>query len=157
MNRQNIILNRAFKLVNRSKINCSDLDTCTVSRIRVQLSKLGDIVMSVRERIKKYKAVGGASDLVRVEVLVPKASRDVIITAAKECRTAHRAEKKKLLDSISVATERYGLRILDNIDLEKLDELPQKARIVANALMERGDGRAYAMGRKILDQLGNET
>jgi hypothetical protein len=110
--------------------------------------------MSVRERIKMYKEVGGASDLVRVEVLVPKASRDAIITAAGEYRAAHRAEKNKLLDFISVATERYGLRILDNIDLEKLDERPQKARVVANALMERGDARAYAMGRKILDQLG---
>jgi len=55
---------------------------------------------------------------------------------------------------IRIATERYGLRVFDNIDIEKLNDLPQKARVVANALMERGDARAYAMGRGMIIQLG---
>jgi hypothetical protein len=37
----------------------------------------------------------------------------------------------------------------------KLDDLRQKARIVANALMERGDARAYSMGRKMVSELGH--
>lgn len=111
--------------------------------------------MSAKERIKKYRETGGASDLVRVEVLVPKARRDEIVSAAAELRAAHRAEKTRLVEFISIATERYGLRVFDNIDLEKLNDLPQKARVVANALMERGDARAYVMGRKMIAQLGD--
>jgi len=111
--------------------------------------------MSAKERIKKYRETGGASDLVRVEVLVPKARRDEIVSAAAELRSAHRAEKSRLVEFIRIATERYGLRVFDNIDIEKLNDLPQKARVVANALMERGDARAYAMGRKMVVQLGD--
>jgi len=112
--------------------------------------------MSAKERIKRYRETGGASDLVRVEVLVPKAHRDEIVNVAAELRSAHRAEKGRLVEFIRVATERYGLRVFDNIDIEKLNNLRQKARVVANALIERGDARAYAMGRKMLSQLGEE-
>ena len=111
--------------------------------------------MAARERIKRYRESGGAHDLVRVEVLVPKASRHEILRAASGLRAAHRAKKERLADFIMTATELYGLRISDNIDLEKLTDLPQKARVVANALMERGDARAYAMGRKIVAELGD--
>ncbi|WP_413708941.1 hypothetical protein [Rhizobium sp. Rhizsp82] len=111
--------------------------------------------MSAKERIKKYRETGGASDLVRVEVLVPKARRDEIVSAAAELRSAHRDEKIRLAEFIRIATERYGLRVFDNIDIEKLNDLPQKVRVVANALMERGDARAYAMGRRMVVQLGD--
>lgn len=111
--------------------------------------------MSAKERIKRYRETGGASDLVRVEVLVPKAHRDEIVSAAAKLRRAHRAEKNRLSEFIRIATERYGLRVFDNIDIEKLDDLPQQARIVANALMERGDARAYAMGREMIARLGD--
>lgn len=82
-----------------------------------------------------------------------KARRDEIVSAAAKLRSAHRAERSRLVEFIKIATERYGLRVFDNIDIEKLDDLPQKARIVANALMERGDARAYAMGRKMVIEL----
>ncbi len=111
--------------------------------------------MPVKERIKRYRETGGASDLVRVEVLVPKARRDDIVNVAAEFRSAHRAEKARLAEFIRIATERYGLRVFDNIDIETLPDLRQKARVVANALMERGDARAYAMGRKMVSQLGD--
>lgn len=51
----------------------------------------------------------GASDLVKVEVLVPKARRDEIVNAAAELRSEHRAEKSRLVEFIRIATERYGL------------------------------------------------
>jgi len=111
--------------------------------------------MSAKERSKKYRDTGGTSDVVRAEVLVPKARRDEIARVAAEMSFAHRAEKGRLAEFIRIATERYGLRVFDNIDVEKLNDLSQKARVVANALMERGDARAYAMGRRIVDQLGN--
>lgn len=115
----------------------------------------GDVEMGARERIKKYRESGGAHDLVRVEVLVPRESRDEILRAASSLRAAHRARKDRLAAFIVTATELYGLRICDNIDLDTLTDLPQKARVVAHALMERGDARAYAMGRKITAELGD--
>lgn len=113
----------------------------------------GATAMAVNERIKRYRQTGGAADLVRVEVLVPRERRDEIVNAAAQLRAMHRAEKSRLVEFIKAATNRYGLRIFDNIDIEKLSDLPQKARVVANALMERGDARAYSMGRKMLSQL----
>lgn len=109
--------------------------------------------MAVNERIKRYRQSGGAADLVRVEVLVPREQRDEIVNAAAQLRAMHRAEKSRLVEFIKAATDRYGMRIFDNIDIEKLSDLPRKARVVANALMERGDARAYSMGRKMLSQL----
>jgi hypothetical protein len=109
--------------------------------------------MALNARIKRYRETGGAADLVRVEVLVPKARRDEIISVAADLRAAHRADKSQLNEFIKAATERYGLRVFDNIDIDKLSDLSQKAKIVAHALMERGDARAYAMGRKIISQL----
>ena len=111
--------------------------------------------MAARERSKKYRESGGAHDLVRVEVLVPKESREEILSAASGLRATHRARKVRLATFILTATELYGLRICDNIDVEKVTDLAEKARIVANALMERGDARAYAMGRTITAELGN--
>ncbi|HLP67212.1 MAG TPA: hypothetical protein VK181_06805 [Rhizobium sp.] len=74
---------------------------------------------------------------------------------AAEFRAEHRSEKARLAEFIRIATDRYGLRVFDNIDIERLNDLPQKARVVANALMERGDARAYALGRQMISQLGN--
>lgn len=81
-----------------------------------------------------------------VDVLLPK------IPSAK-LRCIRTAEASRLDDFIKIATEKYSLRIFDNIDIDKLGDISQRARVVANALMERGDARAYAMGRKMIIQL----
>ena len=109
--------------------------------------------MAVRDRIRKYRKVGGAADLVRVEVLVPAAEKQAILSAAKEIRDNHRKRKERLSEFLRLASERYGLRIFDNIDLSKIDNLDSRSRLVANALIERGDSRAYAMGRRILTEI----
>lgn len=109
--------------------------------------------MAFSERIRKYRQSGGAADLIRVEVLVPKSRRDDIVDLAAELRSLHRAGRDRLAEHMRLALERYGSRILDNIDLDKADDLAQRARLVAGALMERGDARAYAMGRKIMTDL----
>lgn len=93
---------------------------------------------------------GGASDLVRVEVLVPKARKKEVVTAAAKLRYTHRAEKSRIVHFIQNAAELHGPRIFDNIDIDKLSDLSQKARVVANAVMERGNARAYSMGRKMI-------
>ncbi|MCM2505344.1 hypothetical protein NDN16_16875 [Aureimonas altamirensis] len=43
----------------------------------------------------------------------------------------------------------YRDRVLDNLDLSAIDSMPARARVVATALMERGDARAFAIGREL--------
>lgn len=47
----------------------------------------------------------------------------------------------------------YGTRILDNIDLDRLPDLRSRAAVAARAMMERGDARAFWLGRRMLDRL----
>ncbi len=110
--------------------------------------------MAVRDRIQRYRKTGGASDLVRVEVLVPAARRDDILSQAAEMRAEYRQRKERLQEDIEEAVGRYGVCLLDNIDLDRLPDLAQKAKVIANALIERGDARAFAMGRRMLDEIG---
>ena len=108
--------------------------------------------MGVRERIQKYRQVGGASDLVRVEVLVPEKFRSEILGQAAELRARHRAKNALLQQHIDAALKLYSVRINDNIDLDKIADISEKSRLVGNALIERGDARAFALGRKILKE-----
>ncbi|WP_412064992.1 hypothetical protein [Rhizobium sp. SYY.PMSO] len=110
--------------------------------------------MAARDRIQRYRKTGGASDLVRVEVLVPAARRDDILSQAAEMRAEYRQRKERLQEDIEEAVGRYGVRLLDNIDLDRLPDLAQKAKVIANALIERGDARAFAMGCRMLDEIG---
>lgn len=47
----------------------------------------------------------------------------------------------------------YGTRILDNVDLDRLPDLRSRVGVAARAMMERGDARAFVMGRRMLDRL----
>jgi len=105
--------------------------------------------MSVRQRIKKYRSSGGAADLVRVEVLVPPFARDDIIRLAARLRSNHR-DSKELKGMCDRALSLYGPRILDNVDLDRLPDLRARAGVIARAMIERGDARAFALGREIL-------
>jgi hypothetical protein len=51
------------------------------------------------------------------------------------------------------ALRQYGARVLDNVDLSRLDGIAARAFVIAGALMERGDARAFALGRKILSSI----
>lgn len=105
--------------------------------------------MAVRQRIEKYRSSGGAADLVRVEVLVPPFAREAVLRLAAQLRSDHRENKdlRKLCDR---AFSRYGARILDNVDLDRLPSLRARAEVIARALMERGDALAFVLGREIL-------
>jgi len=109
--------------------------------------------MAVRDRVRRYREIGGAADLVRVEVLLPAAKRDQILDLAARLREEHRNHRKQLDNLIGEAIESYGVRVLDNIDLQRVPDTASKARIVANALMERGDARAFVLARKILSEV----
>jgi hypothetical protein len=110
--------------------------------------------MSVRKRIQKYRRSGGAADLVRVEVLVPSSARDEVLRLAERLRDDHRNGKhlraKHLQEMLDQALSLYGVRILDNVDLDRLPDLRARASVVANAMIERGDARAFALGRELL-------
>jgi len=51
------------------------------------------------------------------------------------------------------ALSQYGVRVLDNVDLSRLDGSAARGFVIARALMERGDARAFAMAREILSFL----
>lgn len=109
--------------------------------------------MTVRDRVRKYRESGGAADLVRVEVLVPASRRGEIVAAAAALRAEHRARKERLQEICTKAMERYAVRLFDNVDLGRVADPVRQARVIANALMERGDARAFVMGRRILAEL----
>jgi hypothetical protein len=109
--------------------------------------------MAVRQRIEKYRSSGGAADLVRVEVLVPPSGREDVVRLAARLRSDHR-DSKELQAMCDRALSLYGPRILDNVDLERLPDLRSRAGVIARAMIERGDARAFALGREILARVG---
>ncbi|MGF9563648.1 hypothetical protein [Neorhizobium sp. JUb45] len=109
--------------------------------------------MAIHDRIKRYRVSGGAADLVRVEVLVPSHKRQDILDNAATLRAGHRQKKQRLQELMDRALQLYSLRILDNIDLDRLPDIHDRSRVIANALMERGDARAFAIGRRLLAEM----
>jgi hypothetical protein len=110
--------------------------------------------MGARERIEKYRSSGGAADLVRVEVLVPAGGKPAVIELAAVLRAAERRKKATLESFLTKAMEHYGARVLDNIDLNEINDLSLKSKLVGNALIERGDARAFVLGRRLLEEAG---
>ena len=116
----------------------------------VQVLSIRELKLGVRERIEKYRSSGGAAGLVRVEVLVPVDRKADVLKLAASLRTGRRERDAALKRDLSKAIERYGARILDNVDLSAIADVSRKSIVVGNALIERGDARAYAMGRKLI-------
>jgi hypothetical protein len=110
--------------------------------------------VSVRKRIEKYRSSGGAADLVKVEVLVPPSSREAVLRLAAKLRSEHRDGRnlRKLCDR---ALSLYGARVLDNLDLDRVPDQRARAGVIARALMERGDARAFVLAREILGLAGS--
>jgi hypothetical protein len=111
-----------------------------------------DPMIAARKRVEKYRSEGGAADLARVEVLVPPSGRNEMLAFASRLRAEHRGNKelRSLYDN---ALRFYGTRIFDNVDLDRLPDLRSRAAVVARATIDRGDARAFAMGRQMLDRL----
>ena len=120
-------------------------------RNRDPLSLISKDMKPARQRIKKYRSEGGAADLARVEVLVPPSARKEILAAASRLRAEHRASKE-LRALYNKALALYC--ILDSVDLDRLPDLRSRAAVIARAMIDRGDARAFAMGRQMLDCLG---
>lgn len=111
-------------------------------------------MISAKKRIRKYRKEGGAADLVRVEVLIPPSGRDEVLAMASRMRADHRRTKELQL-LLDKALRLYGPRILDNVDLGRLPDLRSRAAVAARAMIDRGDARAFAMGRKMLDRVND--
>ena len=105
------------------------------------------------QRVKKYRSEGGAADLARVEVLVPPSAREEILAVALRLRREHRGNKE-LRALYDKALASYRARILDNVDLDRLPDLRSRAAVIARAMIDRGDARAFAMGRQMLERVG---
>jgi len=105
------------------------------------------------KRVRRYRTQGGAADLARVEVLVPPSARAEILAVASRLRAEHRGNKE-LRSLYDDALKLYRARILDNVDLDRLPDLRSRAAVVARAMIDRGDARAFAMGRQMLDRIG---
>jgi hypothetical protein len=80
---------------------------------------------------------------------VPPAMRDQVVAFASRLRSEHR-RTKELQQMIDNALASYGTRILDSVDLDRLPDLRSRASVVARAMIDRGDARAFALGREIL-------
>lgn len=63
------------------------------------------------------------------------------------------AAERDLASLLDKALRLYGVRILDNVDLDRLPDLRSRAAVAARAMMERGDARAFVLGRKMLDRV----
>jgi len=103
--------------------------------------------------VKKYRSKGGAADLARVEGLVPPTARAGNLAVASPPRAPH-PRNKELKALYDEALASYRTRILDNIDLDRLPDLRSRAAVIARAMIDRGDARAFAMGRQMLDLVG---
>lgn len=106
--------------------------------------------MARQDRLRRYRASGGAADLVRVEVLLPPSKRAEILETAARIRKEHRERVQHLEVLCSDALAAYATRILDNIDLDRIHDRKGKATLIARALMDRGDAKAFVTGRRIL-------
>ncbi|WP_247552206.1 hypothetical protein [Bradyrhizobium sp. 138] len=88
----------------------------------------------------------------RVEVLIPPAARNEVLAVASRIRAEYR-RTKELQSLLDDALRLYGPRILDNVDLDRLPDLRSRAAVAARAMIDRGDAKAFAMGRKMLDRV----
>jgi len=109
--------------------------------------------MLARQRMKRYRSEGGAADFTRVEVLVPPSGREKILEFAARLRADHR-RGKELRALYDQALAQYRTRILDNNDLDRLPDFRSRAAVIARAMIDRGDARAFALGRRMLDCMG---
>lgn len=115
----------------------------------------GRQLLNTRERIRRYRTVGGGADLVRVEVLVPAEARQHMLDEAARLRSARRGERTLTPDEARVfdeATERYGARCLWNC---KPSRTVAGLLTVAEQLKAHGDMRAWRLAMDIEESITN--
>ena len=71
--------------------------------------------------------------------------------ATSRLRDEHRSDRE-LEVLCAQALSQYSVRILDNVDLDRLPDLRARAVVIAKAMMERGDAQAFVLGRELLSR-----
>jgi len=104
--------------------------------------------MSVRERVKRYKASGGGAGLVRVEVMVPPSGRASIIEHAARLRSEYRQSgvSSELTALHQEAMEKFGARLFWNM---RPSATPSGLKIVAAQLRKYGGMDAWRLADRI--------
>ncbi len=65
-------------------------------------------------------------------------------------RLSEHAENADVESLLGEALALYGARVRDNLDLDRVGSVEAHARLVGVALMERGDARAFVLGRRLV-------
>jgi hypothetical protein len=113
--------------------------------------------MPVRDRVARHREALKARALVRVEVVVPEEFRDDVKAYVRRLmrrRTAGSIEAVRA--KVDEAYRRFGAQCLDNIAVRPQRATLGEARVVANALMERGHRDAFLLGRELAGLIGGE-
>ena len=79
--------------------------------------------MSRAERQERYKATGGAADLVKVETLVPPAYRDRLLQLAASFREEHRRRKEEVatvIARVKAACETQPRSYTQPVDVDRI-------------------------------------
>lgn len=79
--------------------------------------------MGKTERQERYKATGGAADLVKVETLVPPAYRERLLTLAASFRDEHRQRKEEIsaiIARVEKACETQPRRYAQPLDVDRI-------------------------------------
>lgn len=98
--------------------------------------------MDKRDRQVRYKTTGGGADFVAVEVLVPRADRDIILQLAEKCRARYRARSRRS------AAASHQLRIDDYPQLK----LIAWSRAAAGNIDERDAYALYERNWRFIEQ-----
>jgi hypothetical protein len=109
------------------------------------------VMRAAVKEAKKYRSRGGRTVLARVEPLVLASAPHEISVTVPHLRSERNEELRALYEK---ALASYRVRILDSIDLDRLPDFRSRAAVVARAMIDRGDARAFAIGRRMLRSLG---
>ncbi|MDX2223063.1 MAG: hypothetical protein SFV21_09960 [Rhodospirillaceae bacterium] len=111
--------------------------------------------MPVRDRVSRHRKALKAQALVRVEVVVPEEYRDQVKAYARKLvrKRAH-GQLETVRARIADAYARFGASCLDNIAVHAETATFGQARVIADALMRRGNRDAFLIGREIADAIG---
>jgi hypothetical protein len=102
--------------------------------------------MSQKDRTHRYKTVGSGADLVRVEVLVPKEGREVIIETARKLREARDALSEEASALHEEALSRFKARCFWNSNPPKSEN---GLVVIHDRLQAYGDMEAWRLAARI--------
>ena len=107
-------------------------------------------------RVRRYKSVGGAAGLVRVEVLVPPSGRETILSQAERLRSEYRRSREldaktgdlngRLTDYYDQAMTKFGSRCLWNA---KPSRSVEGLKVIAERLRTYGGMDAWRLAAAI--------